>query len=83
MTTTLEEPRIYSIEALLAEGFTRDQLFHYRKIGVLPKAHGGGRNAYYTDIHLRIVRAIKRQRDERTTMADIAERFGREFKGWH
>jgi DNA-binding transcriptional MerR regulator len=82
MTTTEDAPRIYSIEALLAEGFTRDQLFHYRKIGVLPRAHGGGRNAYYTQKHLDIVRAIAKARDERTTFADIAERFRQDFKGW-
>lgn len=81
-TVTTEGPRVYSIEALLAEGFSRVQLYNLRKTGVLPKAHGRGSNAYYTDVHLKIVRAIKRARDERTNLGDIAERFGREFKGW-
>jgi DNA-binding transcriptional MerR regulator len=74
--------RAYSIDALLAEGFSRVQLFNLRKTGVLPKAHGRGSNAYYTDTHLKIVRAIKSARDEHTKLTDIAERFGREFKGW-
>lgn len=83
MTTITTEPnRVYSIEALLAEGFSRVQLYNLRKTGVLPKAYGRGRNAFYTDLHLNIVRAIKRARDERTNLTDIAERFGREFKGW-
>ena len=82
MTSTAEPVRCYRIDALLAEGFTRSELYNYRRTGVLPKAHGRGANAFYTDVHLRILREIKTKRDQRVTLADIAERFGRPFQGW-
>ena len=81
MTSTAESARIYTIDALLSEGFSRAQIFRYRKTGVLPPAEGRGRHAYYTDQHLKIVRAIKRAKDERVRLEDIAERYGREFRG--
>lgn len=83
MTSTADPPRIYRIDALLAEGFTRSELYNFRRTGVLPTACGRGQYAYYTDVHLKVLRAIKAKRDERITLADIAERFGREFKGWN
>ena len=83
MTQTQDAGGIYSIDALLAEGFTRRQIQRFRDAGLLPPAHGRGPAAYYPDIHLRIVRAIKQARDDRVTPTDIAERYGRVFKGWH
>lgn len=83
MTVTTEQIACYSIEALLAEGFSRRQLYRLTASGILPYAYGRGRAAYYTDTHLRILRAIKEAQDQRVTPADIAERYNRTFKGWH
>lgn len=83
MRATQDAVATYGIDMLLAEGFTRRQIERFRTAGLLPPAHGRGPAAYYTDIHLRIVRAIRAARDERVTPTDIAERYGREFKGWH
>lgn len=80
---TVDPTPVYGIDVLLAEGFTRRQIERFRTAGLLPPAHGRGPAAYYTDVHVRIVRAIKQARDERVTPTDIAERYGREFKGWH
>jgi len=64
----------YSIEALLAEGFSRRVIRYYIERGILPPPEGGrGPNAYYTDAHLVILREIKRWRDNRRTLDDLRE----------
>lgn len=64
----------YGIEALMAEGFRRRTIRYYIAIGLLPRPQGGrGRGACYTEQHLRILREIRRWRDERRTLADIRE----------
>lgn len=86
MTHRLADPpvRTYTIDALIAEGFTRDAIRKYIKIGVLPHAHGRGASAYYTDNHVRILREIRRSRDEQRTLSDIRDwahlSFPRVFK---
>jgi DNA-binding transcriptional MerR regulator len=66
--------RSYSIDALLAEGFSLSSLRYYVRTGVLPRAEGGrGRAAYYTDRHLRILREIKRTKDERRDLRDLRD----------
>jgi len=63
----------YTIHALLAEGFSRSAIHYYRKAEILPPAHGRGRSAYYTDVHMNILRRIKRARDARQTLSDVRE----------
>lgn len=70
---TVAPVRTYSIDALLAEGFTVSGIRTYVKRGVLPPAHGRGPHAYYDERHLRILREIKKARDERRTMSDIRD----------
>jgi DNA-binding transcriptional MerR regulator len=65
--------RTYTIDALLAEGFTRRMIRRYRLLGVLPPAVGRGPSAYYLDTHIRILREIKRAKDENRSLADIKD----------
>lgn len=73
---TVGVPRTYSIEHLSEEtGFSRWSIRQYIKTGVLPAAHGRGPAAFYTDEHLRRLRAIRRELDSRRTASDWRERF--------
>lgn len=71
--------RTYTIDALMAEGFTRREIYRYVYLGVLPHALGAGRSAHYTDQHIKILRDIKAARDERRTLADIASYWQEEI----
>jgi DNA-binding transcriptional MerR regulator len=68
---------LYSIDQLCAEfNISRHTIYGYRKKGVLPPPVGGRRFALYTDDHVRIIRAIRKLvHDDRTTLADLAERL--------
>ena len=67
-------PRTYTVEALVAEGFPLSTIRWYRRIGVLPKAEGGrGTNAFYTDVHIAILREIKEAKDDRRSLKDLKE----------
>lgn len=66
--------RTYDIDDLAREsGCSRRTIAFYREIGVLPRAHGRGPTAFYTDQHLNILLRIRRDRDERRTLADWAD----------
>ena len=65
--------RTYSIDALLAEGFTRAMIRRYIKRGVLPHACGRGPSAYYTRQHIAILREIASNRDARRTLDDMRD----------
>ena len=66
--------RTYTIDALIAEGFSRDMIRDMIKAGVLPRANGRGPYAYYTDLHLRILREVRQAKDSRRTIyADVRE----------
>lgn len=69
----LTPPAVYSIDALESEGFSRRTIRYYISIGVLPHAHGRGRSAYYTTVHLDILQAIRNARDSRRTLGDVKE----------
>jgi len=80
MTTalrTVSPPRIYRLDDLTQVGFSRTQIRRFIHLGVLPHAHGRGPHAYYTDEHLDRLKVIARERDQRCTLADFAERFAR------
>lgn len=64
----------YSIDALVAEGFSRRKIRYYIEKKIMPPAHGRGPTAYYTDAHISILRSIKQAQDQRVYLADIAER---------
>ena len=68
---------MYSIDELCSEfGISRHTVHGYVKAKVLPPPLGGRRYAYYTDTHVRIIRAIRKTvHDGRVTLADLAERF--------
>lgn len=71
---------VYTIEALIAEGFTKRTIHYYVNIGVLPRAYGGrGSNAYYTEAHLSILRSIKRTRDQNKRLDDVRDETQRRF----
>ena len=74
---TVSPPRIYRMADLNEIGFSRDVIRKYIKLGVLPHAHGRGPHAYYTDEHLNRLKAIRKEREGRATLADFAERFNR------
>lgn len=65
--------RTYTIDALLSEGFTHRMIRHYITRGILPHAIGRGRGAYYTDLHIRILREIREARDTRRTIYDVGD----------
>ena len=69
---------MYSIEDLMEEGFTRSSIHYYSKKRVLPPAKGGrGRGAYYTDIHLKILKRIREARDAKTSLGEIEIEYRR------
>lgn len=71
---TVSPVRTYTIDALLAEGFSLSAIRKYRRLGILPPANGGrGRNAYYDDRHIRILREIRRSRDEARSLSDLRD----------
>ena len=74
---TVSPPRIYRLDELKAVGFSGSQIRRLIHLGVLPHAHGRGPHAYYTDELLNRLKAIARERDNRCTLADFAERFAR------
>lgn len=63
----------YSIDALIAEGFSQRTIRYYTNIGILPKANGRGPTAYYGQEHLEILRKIRQSRDEQRTLSEIRE----------
>ncbi len=70
---TMEPAATYPRAALRDEGFTERELQWFRRVNLLPKAVGTGPTAYYTDVHLAILRRIKRARDDYRSLADIRE----------
>lgn len=68
---------MYTIDEVTSEfGISRWAVYNWRKKGVLPPPVGGRRFAQYTDEHLRIIRAIRREvHDSRVTLKDLAERI--------
>jgi DNA-binding transcriptional MerR regulator len=70
---TTEPVRTYARAALEAEGFSREQLRRFVQIGLMPPSCGAGPGAYYTDVHLGILRRIKKARDENRSYADIRD----------
>lgn len=75
-----DSSRLYRIDALIAEGFTRRQIHYYQETGLLPRAFGRGAHAYYSDHHLRILRGIREARDTKISLADLADRFHRTYQ---
>ncbi len=72
--TTQQPIRTFTIDALLAEGFPLSTIEYYKKKGILPRAEGGrGRNAYYTVVHISVLREIKKARDENRSLTDIRD----------
>lgn len=65
--------RTYTIDALIAEGFSRYAIRKYVRLGILPHAIGRGPSAYYTAVHLDVLREIRRARDENRSLADIRD----------
>lgn len=64
----------YNIWDLINEGFPRTTIYYYIQRGVLPRPHGGrGPCAWYDNEHIRILREIRRVRDENRTLNDIKE----------
>jgi len=72
---TVPPARIYRRADLEAEGFPPTTIRYYISLGLLPRAHGRGPHAYYTDEHLNRLKAIRREREARCTLADFRERF--------
>lgn len=70
---TAEVPRLYRIDALEAEGFSRRQIKGYREFGLLPPPVGRGGGAYYTEVHIACLRRIRQAKDENRTTEDIRE----------
>jgi len=64
---------IHDLESLT--GLPRRTIRYYRSLGILPPASGTGRTATYGPEHLRRLREVGRTRDERVTLADLAERY--------
>jgi DNA-binding transcriptional MerR regulator len=68
------QERTYTRDALIAEGFPLTTIRWYQRIGLLPKANGGrGKNASYSDLHLSILREIKRSKDENRSLSDLKD----------
>jgi DNA-binding transcriptional MerR regulator len=64
---------VYTIDVLMAEGFTRRCIHYYCSHGILPRPHGRGFGARYGEEHIAILRKIKEARDQRRTLRDVAE----------
>lgn len=54
-------------------GFPRRRVYYYVCRGILPRAHGRGVYAYYSDEHVRILNEIREAQDQRRTLSDIRE----------
>ncbi len=72
---------MYTIDQLCAEfeeyRISRHTIEWWKKAGVLSHAFGGrGLLAYYTDLHIKQIRAILRAREHNVTLADLAQRHG-------
>jgi DNA-binding transcriptional MerR regulator len=66
--------KTYTIDALLAEGFTLRAIRKYQTLGIIPKACGGrGNSAFYNDNHLWAARRIKELKDANRTLEELAE----------
>ena len=70
---TTAPPRLYRIDALINEGFSRWEIESYRRLRLLPPPVGRGGGSYYTDIHLSCLRRIKDAKDQNRTMDDIRD----------
>jgi len=76
MLRAIDIPRTYSIAQLSEDtGFSKRMIRWYVSAGILPPANGRGPTAFYTDEHLRRLRAIQRERENRRTAADWRECF--------
>lgn len=71
--------RVYSIQALMAEGFSKRTIYYYTHTRVLPPALGSGPTAHYTDQHISILRAIKERRDAAIRLDDLADHLAAQF----
>lgn len=70
---------MYTIDQVCAEtGIHPHRVHNLVSSGVLPRPRGGRRYARYQDVHIRRIRELIRLRDERTTYADLAERWALE-----
>lgn len=71
-------PRSYRMAELVDQtGFSPRQIRRMIHAGVLPRCHGRGPNGYYTDTHLNRLLKIRREREQRRTLADFADYFNR------
>lgn len=71
-------PRTYPIAELVDQtGFSSHQIRRLIHAGVLPRAVGRGPTAYYTDVHLNRLLRIRKEREQRRTLADFADYFNR------
>lgn len=68
---------MYSRQELAAEfGIKPRTIKYYIEIGALPRPLGPRSKAYYTDLHVRILREIRATITDRVTLKDLAERQG-------
>ncbi len=51
---------------------SRHTIYHWTRMGALAPAIGKGRTAYYTDHHVRQIRAIKRSLEANKSLTDLA-----------
>lgn len=66
---------MYSIQDLCDQfNLSRWAIKKYIRMGVLPKAKGRGPTTYYTDEHVRLLRRVRSEIQDRTRLADLAER---------
>lgn len=74
MVRTMASPRYYTMDAMLAEGFTYWQVRKYIRDRVLsPAASGRGRHAVYPEDNIAVLRELKRRREQQSTLADLRE----------
>jgi DNA-binding transcriptional MerR regulator len=68
--------RRYTITDLEDIGFSRRTIYYYVSTGVLPRCAGGrGRATYYTQEHVKILEAIRKQRESARTLDDFRDRL--------
>lgn len=65
----------YTIDDLMAEGFSRWTIYRYSRpeVGLLPPARSRGAGPNYTADHIKILRAVRRMQDENRQLLDMAD----------
>lgn len=74
--------RIYSIDELMEMGFSRRSISYYIQRGLLPHAHGRGRTAFYSEVHVKALRAISRAKDTHVTLGDVRDSIQMAKERW-